>query len=670
MASNSDKKFAEITRQRYNKARELSQEVFDRVEVNRNLYRGFLQVDDTYEWDYSLVDQQIFPLIRNYISRSNPSNTKVRLEARKPQDFEKRQINQDFINWEINELPLTTLLTRAFFSNYLAGKAYFKTGWKYNPRVVVKDGKREFEMRPLTNRADLKFVRFNNIIIPNRNIPDLNEQPYIFELMQLRVGDMLRDNETYGYEYWDKKFIAKLKKYGVTGKTLDYEAEFVRDADTKDDIAFRAATFPAVCMHTIDGEVFYLPLNGDGEDGVINKKQENTYWHGHYPYMDMTAFPEDDEFYPMSVVDATGDLQIASTEVLNQTLTNIRSINNNMWIAGAPAATTPDYMFKQRPSGIIRVSGDPNQIVPVRPIDSTNSMLRVGQELNTKFEKAGGISSMYSSGAGSTQINQTARGAQIIDQNVETNVRMIMDLFGEQILKNIGDHFQELNAQYVTEEQTFAVTGKKGVRELVTISPKEISANFDVYTYPEAMIKQTPASRQASLQNLLSVINRDVTPTGVQVDVAPLVENLIDSYPEMENIDDIVTSLDEKGERDALMLERGQMPEVKVRDQHKELIVMISVHFEENNSTYDKKTIELFMKYIEKHVRYIEAEQQAAAMTPQPGAMPPGGAGVPPVGAPAGMPTGADVGGGTLPENTGTGVPNPYDLGNIVGGQQ
>jgi hypothetical protein len=650
MASNSDKKFAELTRQRYNKARELSQEVFDRVEVNRNLYRGFLQIDDTYEWDYSLVDQQIFPLIRNYISRSNPSNTKVRLEARKPEDFEKRQINQDFINWEISELPMSTLLTRAFFSNYLAGKAYFKTGWKYDPRVVVKNGKAEYEMRPLTNRADLKFVRFNNII------------------MQLRVGDMLKDNETYGYEYWDKKFLARLKKYGVTGKTLDYEAEFVRDGDTKEEIAYRAATFPAVCMHTLEGEVFYIPLIGDNEDEIINKKRDNPFWHGHYPYMDMTAFPEDDEFYPMSVVDATGDLQIASTEVLNQTLTNIRSINNNMWIAGAPAATTPDYMFKQRPSGIIRVSGDPNQIVPVRPIDSTNSMLRVGQELNTKFEKAGGISSMYSSGAGSTQINQTARGAQIIDQNVETNVRMIMDLFGEQILKRVGDHFQELNAQYVTEEQTFAVTGKKGVRELVTISPKEVSANFDVYTYPEAMIKQTPASRQASLQNLLSVINRDVTPTGVQVDVAPLVENLIDSYPEMENIDDIVTSLDEKGQRDALMLERGQMPEVKVRDQHKELIVMISVHFEENSQGYDKETVKLFMDYIEKHLRYIRAEQEAAALTPQPqqGMMPPGGA-MPPAGA---LPTGADVGQGTLPEATGTGMTNPYDLGNIVGGQQ
>lgn len=658
MADSKDKKYAELVRHRYNKARELSQEVFDRVEVNRNLYKGFLTLDDSYEWDYSLVDQQIFPLVRNYIARSNPSNTKVRLEARKAEDFEKRGINQDFVNWEIGELPLTSLLTKAFFSNYITGKAYFKTGWKYDPRVVIKNGKAEYEMRPLINRADLKFVRFNNILIPNRNITELNEQPYILELMQLSPGQMLDDNESYGYEYWDKRFIAKLRKSGVNSKTLDYEAEFVHDADTKEETAFRSATFPVVCMHTNTGEVIYMPLNGDDE--IINKKRENPYWHGHYPYLDMTAFPEDDEFYSMSVVDATGDLQIASTEVLNQTLTNIRSINNNMWISGSPAASTPDYMFKQRPSGIIRVAGDPNQIVPIRPVDSTMSMLRVGQELNTKFEKAGGISSLYSSGAGSQQVNQTARGAQIIDKNIESNVQMILDLFGEQVLKALGDHFQQLNAQYVTEEQTFAVTGKKGVRSLVQIAPKQISANFDVYTYSEAMVKQTPASRQASLQNLLGVINREVVPSGTQVDLVPLVENLIDSYPEMENIDDIVTSLDEKGQRDILMLERGQMPEVKVRDAHKELIQIVSIHFEDNQGGYDEKIVALFEKYVQKHLQFIQAASEIAAManpTPPGGALPLAG----------GLPTGANVGGGTLPENTGTGQENPYNLGTIAG---
>lgn len=659
MASSKDKRLAEITVNRFKKARDLCQPRFDAVEVNRNLYKGSISLDDTYEWDYSLVDQQVFPLIRNYISRSNPSMTKVRLEARKPEDFEKRQINQDFVNWEINELSLTTLLTRAFFSNYVAGKAYFKTGWKYEPRVIVEENGYSFEMRPLINRGDLKFVRFNNILIPNRNIPSLEEQPYILELMQLRVGDMIKDNETYGYEYWDERFIKKLRKAGVTSKELDYEAEFVQDSDTKDEMAFRAATFPAVCMHTLEGDVIYVPIV-DGSEEIINKNRENPYWHGHYPYIDMTAFPEDDEFFSMSVIDAVGDTQIASTEVLNQTLTNIRSINNNMWIAGVSAASTPDYVFKQRPSGIIRVPGDPNLVQPIRPIDSTNSMLRVSQDLSAKFERTGGISSLYSSGSASVRaVNQTARGAQIIDQNIETNVRMIVDLFGEQVLKKLGDHFLSLNAQYVTEEQTFAVTGKKGVRELVSISPDQITANFDVYTMPEQMIKQTPASRQASLQNLISVINTEAMRGGVMVDIAPLMEALIDSYPDMENVEDIVVSVDEKAGRDIAMLERGQMPEIKVRDQHQELIMAVTVHFEENQMNYPPEVQQLFQDYIEKHFAYVQAEQEIKAMAqPQ----------MPQAQSPEALmqAVGAEET-GMLPENLGTGEPQIYNLGQIGG---
>ncbi len=656
-----DKRYAEIVRQRYQKARDLFEPVADRVEVNRNLYKGYIDTTENYEWDYSLVDQQVFPLIRNYISRSNPAMTKVRLEARSAKDFERRKVNQDFLNWEINELPLSTLLTRGFFSNYIAGKAYYKSGWKYDPRVLIKNGKYEYEMRPLINRADLQFVPFNRILIPNRNIPTLKDQPYILETVQLKIGDMIKDNETYGYEYWDKEFIAKLRKVGVTSKKLDYEAEFITDSDTKDEIAFQSATFPAVCMETLEGDVIYVPLVDD-MDIIINKKREKAYWKSGYNIIDMTAFPEDDEYYSMSVVDAVGDNQIAATEVLNQTLTNVRSLNNNMWVAGAGAANTPDWQFKQRPSGIIRTLGEAADIQPVRPNDATMSMLRLSQELNTKFERTGGISSLYSSGSANTQsVNQTARGAQIIDQNIETNIRMIVDLFGEQVLKEVGDHFLALNAQYVTEEQTFAVTGKKNVRELLTIGPDEISANFDVYTMAEAMIKQTPASRQASLQNTLTTLQGIQTQSqgAIQVDMTPIIEALIDATPDMENVEDVVTSIDEKGERDGAMLERGQMPEIKVRDPHLDLIQVVTIRFEDNQAMYTPEIQQLFQDYVEKHLRYIQSEKEVQAMAaPQI----PQAQGVDPMAAMMG-------GGGEVPVTEGIqeGLPDQgYDLGQIV----
>lgn len=619
---------ADIIRRRYQKAKELSQSVFDKVEVNKNLYKGILNVDDTYEWDYSLVDPHVFPLVRNYLSRSNPSMSAIRLDVRRDTDYLVRQVNQDFVNWEVGELMATTLFYRMYFSAYLAGRGYIKTGWKYEKAIEIQEKDENGNvtrvkiLRDITNRATAEFVRFNNILVPDRNQPDLQKQPFIIELLQQNVGEMLDENEyleTHGDKpYWDKKFLEKLKKSGVTNKLLDYEMERATDADAEDDFAFRAASVAMMCMHTADGKVFYMPIEGD--DTIVNTDTNNRYWHGHYPYIDFCPFPEDDEYFNVALVDIVGDLQIAATEVLNQTLTNIRQINNDMWVVGSAGAQTPDWAFRKRPDGVIRVMGDASQVQQIRTQDNTRPAILMGDTLGTKIEKAGGIGSLYSSGAaGNTSINQTARGAQIIDQNIDTNMKMIIDLFGEQVLKKVGEHFLELNAQYVTEEQTFSVTGKRNVRELMSITPEQITANFIVSVNTEKIQKQTPASRQASLQNSITVLQDIATRSqgAIQVDLVPAVEALIDATPEMEDVGDIILTIDEKSKRDMDSLSRGEMPEILIRDQHEDLITAANAYFQQHEMELPEEVKNLFEEYVKTHMRYIQSRMETMMMVQQ-----------------------------------------------------
>lgn len=615
-----------IIRRRYNKSKELSMEVFEKVEINKNLYKGVINADDTYEWDYSLVDPHVFPLVRNYLSRSNPAMSALRLDVRRPEDTEARQVNQDFVNWEIGEIMMTTLYYRMYFSAYLAGRGYCKTGWHYEPALKIqsKDENgnivREKLLRDIVNRADAKFVRFNNLLIPDRNNPELQTQPFIIELIQQRVGDMLDENASLKEKgekaYWDEKFLKKVKESGVTGKLLEYEMERATDADSKDELAFKAATIPMMCMHTLDGEVFYMPLEGD--DTILNNDTQNRYWHGHYPYIDFCPFPEDDEYFNLALVDIVGDLQIAATEVLNQTLTNIRQINNDMWVAGSSASQTPDWQFRKRPDGVIRLMGDVSQIQQIRTQDNTRPAILMAQELTGKIERAGGISSLYSSGAPSQQVNQTARGAQIIDQNIDTNMKMIIDLFGEQVLKKTGEHFLELNAQYVTEEQSFSVTGKRGVRELITLDPAKTTANFIVSVNSDKIQKQTPASKQASIQNSITVLQDIQTKSqgAIEIDLVPAVEALIDATPEMEGVGDIITTIDDKSKRDIAMLERGQLPEIKIRDAHEELVVAANTHFQQVEML-PEETQQVLEDYVNTHMRYLQSQAEVTAMKAQ-----------------------------------------------------
>lgn len=618
-----DKNIPSVFRRRYQKCKELAQDVFPKVEVNKNLYKGLMTVDDTYEWDYSLVDPHVFPLVRNYLSRSNPTMSSIRLDVRRPEDVETRQVNQDFLNWEVGELMMTTLFYRMFFSAYIAGRGYIKTGWKYEKAIEIEEKdaegkvKRKKVLRDIVNRADAKFVPFTHILVPDRNEPDLQKQPYIIELLQQNVGEMLDENEALKEAgekpYWNKKWLAKLKKSGVTSELLDYEMDKATDADGDDEFAFRSASVALMCMHTANGEVFYMPVKGD--DTIVNDDTSNRYWHNHYPYIDFCPFPEDDEYFNLALVDVVGDLQIAATEVLNQTMTNIRQINNDMWVAGSAASQTPDWAFRKRPDGVIRVMGDASQIQQIRTQDNTRAAVVMAQELQNKIERTGGISSLYSSGAPGQSINQTARGAQIIDANIDTNMKMIIDLFGEQVLKKVGEHFLELNAQYVTEEQSFSVTGKRGVRSLITITPDKTTANFIVTVNSERLQKQTPASRQASLQNTITVLQDIQTKSqgAVEIDITGPVEALVDATPEMENVEDVIISIDEKSERDCKMISRGQVPTVKIRDAHEELVVAANVYFNPLEA-FPPEAQAALEKYVEQHLAFIKSQQEVTMM--------------------------------------------------------
>jgi hypothetical protein len=186
------------------------------------------------------------------------------------------------------------------------------------------------------------------------------------------------------------------------------------------------------------------------------------------------------------------------------------------------------------------------------------------------------------------------------------------------------------------------------------------------------MIKQTPASRQASLQNTIAALQTIQTQSqgAIEIDVTPIVEALVDATPDMENVDDIITSIDEHAQRDIRSLERSQMPEIKVRDPHMELIQVATIQFQENQQQYPPEVQQLFQQYVEKHLKYIQAQKEIAAMSapqiPQPNEsinfkdLPPEGQ------AQMAKQAGIDIGA----QNPQAGLPGATsNLGNIVGGQ-
>lgn len=609
---------AETIRTRFTTLNGNQAPVFDRVEQYKAMYHCEMTPDESYPWDYQLTDPQIFPIVRSYLARMNPAEARVSLIGQ----GENREVNQQLVNWELNEILITQLMYRLMYSGFMAGHGYAKTGWHFKPALKIKHDRGETIMRSVQNRADAAFVRFNDLFIPNRNIPEIDFQPYTIERVSVRYGDLLDDQEA--TSRWKDDLLKKIGEKKMFTHQVDYGVDLPNETDEgKEDSLLRAQYVSLICMYTADAQEFWVLEKGDKE--ILNKDTDNRYWHGHYPYLDFAPFPEDDEFFSMGLPHTVADLEVALSSTLNQLLTNGRKAGNSMWLVGPDGKQVPDWMFTDRPNGVVRVTG---QLSSYQRLDFNNAAsqetLKLREALQTSTERTSGISSLYGSGVSSTpQVNKTARGAEIIDNNIDQNLQLIISLFGAQILKKMGEHFLELNQQFITEEQTIDITGKNGNYDYVKVAPQQISADFKVKASPERLLKSSPAVKLASLQNTLRTLEEQKS---VKVDNKPLYEELVRQTPGLEDIDADTIIIDpEKKAMDACRAISEGFPPPKATwdDDHKAMIAIIQKHLIDQQ--YPDEQLLQFKEYIDELNRWIQAKNPNLLNPPQaqPGGMMP-----------------------------------------------
>lgn len=604
------KLIAEAIKSRYDHLKNEQQDIFDDTEVFKAMYRCKMEQDDDYPWEYQLTDPQIFPIVRSHLARLNPAEARVSLIGQG--DY--REVNQQLVNWEMNEILVTQLLYRLLYTGFIAGRGYIKTGWFYKPALKVKADRGEVIMREKQNRADAVNIRFNDLFIPNRNIPELDSQPYIIERVNMRFGDLLDDQEQ--TERWKPELIKKIKEKGMFNNIIDYGEDLKNEDFTKEDVLLRSQNVTLLCMTTIDGGEFWR-LEKDIDD-ILNKDTENRFWHGHYPYIDFAPFPEDDEFFSMGIPHTMADLEVALSSTLNQLLTNARKAGNAMWLVGEDAAQVPDWMFVDRPNGVVRAKGDISQYQRMESSAGPSSeLLNLRREITTSVEKTTGISSLYTSGvASSPSINKTARGAEVIERNIDQNLQLLISLFGAQVLKKMGEHFLELNQQFITEDQTFEITGKHGKYDFVTATPEQISSNFKVKASPERMLKESPAVKLASLQNTIDTLENQKS---VMTNMKPLYQELILATPSLEDVevDDIIIDPEQKANEVIKAITEGYpAPESKWDDDHKAMMAIIQKHL--IDVQYPDEILQEFVLYLEDLKKWTEAKNSNLVVQPPP----------------------------------------------------
>jgi len=242
-------------------------------------------------------------------------------------------------------------------------------------------------------------------------------------------------------------------------------------------------------------------------------------------------------------------------------------------------------------------------------MDTSDTMLRMRQEVMTSFERTSAMSSMFSTGVASgssPQLNKTATGARVIDSNIETNLQMLVSLFGAMALSKLGEHFLELNAQYISEEQEIKIVGKDGDPEFVKIEPSEVTANFDVIANADTMAKTSPAVRQAQLLNLKATIDQEKV---VKMDKKPIWKAIFNAFPEMDGVtDDVIVDPEQQAKEAIQLLLSGIEPKIAIDMDHKAIVQLIQVFLLSNPNLPDEQLV-MFTKYLDDLRKYIQAKQ-------------------------------------------------------------
>lgn len=588
-------KLALLTQSRFDFANGQQQSLFDDFARYKSLWNSKIEDDGTYPWDYQLFSPMVFSTLRSFVARIAAGNVGVDLQAWTEEGRPKIPVNKALLEWEFQEAQLFLIVARWVFATGLVGRGFVETGWFYQKERYVQEedeegkAKRKILMRPKVNRADLQNVRSVDIFVANRNIPDLQKQPWIVHRTYKTIPELDAINEARGEEVYRNLKKLKEKDWFVTFVEQGYD---VQKADSEGDKKDRWRSGVLEILRMWDKDKGRVVETVRGHSDFTIREEENPFYHGDYPYADLQFFPQDDEFWSPGLVQPIEDLQIGLNANLNQFFTNADQQLNNMWITSD--TRIPEWEFISRPNGVIHVSGDVNNLKEVQHKDITGVAESMAGRLETMIQRTTGITDQLAAGT-APQGTKGAAYLQLEQQNLDDNLKLFLTILEQVGIKRIAQQFLANNQQFITQEQVIKISGRHGYRHQ-SIKPDEVSAAFDPIIIPQSVIPKNPLIRA---QNIVQVLELAGKEQQVKINKAPVWQELIDTMG-MTDLDEIVPSDVDEAMQENELLEKNVQVECEPTDNH-DTHIQIHQYPIVSKEITDAATVKRFVEHIKEH---------------------------------------------------------------------
>lgn len=195
------------------------------------------------------------------------------------------------------------------------------------------------------------------------------------------------------------------------------------------------------------------------------------------------------------------DLQFTKSILVRHMLDNVYNTNYQRYAVNERVDL--DDMLTPRPGGIVRVDGEEPIGDAVSPMIITPQVQQILQSidfLDTSQEKRTGVT-RFNQGLNPDALNQTATGFMGIDEYSKQRVGLIMKLFAETGLKELGRKLIKLFEQHQDTALQVRLTG-----DVMEVDPSRWRSKLDCYVN----VGISNGSRQEKLVNLNNILERQV----------------------------------------------------------------------------------------------------------------------------------------------------------------
>jgi hypothetical protein len=474
------------------------------------LYRGYIEKKN-YPWQSNIFVPYSFSTVETIVPRLISTKPQVDVLPQEEQDQLYAELQAKIIDYEWDKMNMEALMPDMIRQFLIYGTSIMKVYWKKRiakemqevpidpemPELGTKEveTERSIEDEPCVELVDLYDFFWDptgyNIEtcqwVAHRTYRSFN---YLME--QQKLG--LYKNVALLKQKKGKIFIEKndfTERQSATD--INDPRNYIVAEDGHDDIE--------IIEYWEDNRVVTLA----NREVVIREEDKNPLNHGKKPFIRVVDQSVPKEFCGIGEIEPIETLQYELNDMRNQRMDNATMIMNRMWIVKNGANVDEDELVSDV-GGIIHTD-DIQGITAVQIGDLPNSSYREETLIKADIQQSTGITDYTKGVASDALANETATGISLMQEAGNARLRLkMMNL--EKAVQEIGEMLVSLNAQFITDEKVFRITGEQGT-EWVTVKPERLKENFDVIVRAGSTLPENDAIKKKQAMELFQLFNGD-----------------------------------------------------------------------------------------------------------------------------------------------------------------